>query len=118
VFFRSRVGCPNCNLNRRSLFKREKTFPDSRAALSYYDVLLKHLVDGPEFASLIRADAKSKDQEGAVFVETTLHRCSKCKAQMIEEKIRIHNGSEWKDADKLSRRMSIPYGVDLVSVFS
>ncbi|HKA45937.1 MAG TPA: hypothetical protein VKF40_28365 [Burkholderiales bacterium] len=114
---RSKSVCPKCNSDCHPLFKREKTFPDADAAASYYDALLKHVVDGPAFASLIRADAKSTDQKGAVSVKTTLHRCPKCKTQIIEEKVQVHDGSEWKDADKLSRRISIPEGVDLICVF-
>ena len=114
---RWKAVCPSCNSNLRPLFRREKTFPDANAASSYYDELFKHPLQSAEFTSLIRADAVSKAQKGAFFVRTTLHACPKCKRQMIEERVQIHDGSGWKDADKLGRRMSIPEGVDLIGVF-
>lgn len=116
-FLRAKPVCSTCNLYLRPLSKREKAFGDADSASSYYDVLFQHPVDSAEFASLIRADAKAKAEKGAVLVKTILHGCPKCKAQLIEEKVQVHNGSEWKDADKLSRRVAIPDGVDLIAVF-
>jgi hypothetical protein len=116
-FLRAKPVCSTCNLYLRPLSKREKTFADADSASSYYDVLFQHPVDSSEFASLIRADAKAKAAKGAVLVKTILHGCPKCKAQLIEENVQVHNGSEWKDADKLGRRVAIPGGVDLITVF-
>ena len=117
-FLLEKPVCSTCNLYLRPLCKREKTFVDADSASShYYDVLLQHPVDSSEFASLIRVEAKCQAQKGAVLVKTSLHGCPKCKAQLIEEKIQVHNGSAWKDADKLNRRVAIPDGVDLIGVF-
>ena len=116
-FLSTKPVCQTCNLYLRPLFKREKSFPDADSASPYYDALFQHPVDGPEFAALIRTETKAKDQKGAVLVKTVLHGCPKCKSQLIEEKVQVHNGSEWKDADKLNRRVTIPDGVNLLSVF-
>jgi len=116
-FLQAKPVCPTCNLYLRPLSKREKSFLDADSASPYYDALFQHPVDGPEFASLIRSEAKAKAQKGAVLVKTVLHGCPKCKSQLVEEKVKVHNGSDWKDADKLNRRVKIPDGVDLLGVF-
>ncbi len=116
-FLRAKPVCSTCNLYLRPLSKRQKTFSDADSASAYYDVLFQHPVDSSEFASLIRADAKAKAEKGAVLVKTILHGCPKCKAQLIEETVQVYNGSEWKDADKLGRRVAIPDGIDLASTF-
>ena len=109
--------CPTCNLYLRPLSALQKTFPDADSASPYYDMLFQHPVDGPEFAALIRSEAKVTGQKGAVSVNTVLHGCPKCKSQLIEETVQVHNGSDWKDANKLNRRVAIPNGVDLLGVF-
>ncbi|WKJ90763.1 hypothetical protein QZJ86_01100 [Methylomonas montana] len=116
-FLATKPVCEKCNLYLRPLSKREKTFSDGDSASPYYDALFEHPVDGPEFAALIRSEEKAKAEKGVVLVKTVLHGCPKCKSQLIEEKVQVHNGSEWKDADKLNRRVTIPDGVDLLSIF-
>ena len=75
-------------------------------------------MDGPEFASLIRSDAKvDKVAQGALQVETALLGCPSCKAQVVEEKVKGFNGKEWKDLGNLGRRVAIPSDVDLAPVF-
>lgn len=113
----SKPVCQICNLYLRTLTKREKYFPDTESASPYYDVLFQHPVDSPEFAEMIRSEAKSEAKKGALSVTTILHGCPKCKAQLIEEKVQVHNGSEWKDINDLDRRVAIPNGVDLLVVF-
>ncbi len=107
--------CGSCELYLRPLSKKEKTFHNAESASNYYDHLFQHPVDSNEFAELIRGKAfVSKPAQGAVKVATVLHGCPKCETQMIEEKIKVFNGREWKDADKVSRRVAIPSGIDLV----
>jgi hypothetical protein len=113
----SKPVCPTCALFFRSLSKKAKTFLSIDDAGPYYDGLFATPVDGPEFAEKIRANAKVKAQKGSVLVTTTLHGCPSCKSQMIEDKVQIFNGREWKDLDTLDRRTFIPDGLDLVSVF-
>lgn len=113
----SKPVCQTCNLYLRPLAKREKSFPDADSASPYYDALFQHPVDGPEFAALIRSEAKSEAKKGALSVTTILHGCPKCKSQLIEEKVQVNNGSEWKDVSDLNRRVAIPNGVDLLGVF-
>lgn len=113
----SKPVCQTCNQYLRPLSKREKSFPDAGSASPYYDVIFQHPVDGPEFAALIRSEAKSEAKQGALSVTTILHGCPKCKAQLIEEKVQVCNGSEWKDVSNLNRRVTIPDGVDLLGVF-
>lgn len=116
-FLWAKPVCQTCNMYLRPLSKREKSFPDADSASPYYDVLFKHPVDGPEFAALIRTDAKSEAKKGALSVTTILHGCPKCKSQLIEEKVQVHNGTEWKDFSDLNRRVTIPNGMDLIGVF-
>jgi hypothetical protein len=117
AFLWSKPVCQTCNMYLRPLSKCEKSFPDADSASPYYDVLFQHPVDGPEFAALIRSDAKSEAKKGALSVTTILHGCPKCKSQLIEEKVQVNNGTEWKDVNDLNRRVTIPSGVDLLGVF-
>lgn len=115
---RAKAICQACNLYLRPLSKKQKTFGNSDAASAYYDTLFTHPVDGEEFAALIRSEAKvPKPAQGAVQVDTALLCCPNCKGQVIEESVKVHNGSEWKDADKLGRRTRIPEGIDLAPLF-
>ena len=114
--------CLTCNMYLRPLSTREKSFPDADSASPYYDVLFLHPVDGPEFAALIRSDAKSKAKKGALTVTTNLHGCPKCKSQMIEEKVEMCYGTGWRgtvwiEVRNLNRRVTIPNGVDLIGIF-
>lgn len=117
-FLKAKMCCPSCNLYLRSLAWRSKMFSDPEATSAYYDRVFTLPVDGPEFAELVRAQATvKKPQHGAFIIATSLMGCPKCKAQIVEEKVQIHNGKEWKDNAKLGRRTAIPAGMDLAPVF-
>jgi hypothetical protein len=116
-FLLSKPVCPICCLYLRPLSKKEKLFATPEEAAPYYDTLFLSPVDGPEFAAKIGSVAKAKVQKGTYRIKTTLHGCPSCKDQLIEEKVEIHNGSDWKNVDKLKRRVRIPAGIDLLSVF-
>jgi hypothetical protein len=113
----SKAVCPRCNLYLRLLSKREKSFPNAEVASTYYDNVFTHPVDGDEFAALIRSQCTTLPAQGAVMVNTVLLGCPGCKGQLVEEKAKVHNGQEWKDAARLTRRVPIPAGIDLVPVF-
>lgn len=115
---RAKPVCSKCNLYLRPLFKRQKSFANVEVASPYYDTLFQHPVDGPEFAELIRSSAFAKAAKGVVQIKTALLGCIECKAQLVDEQVQIYNGRDWKDLDKLHRRVRIPEGVDLRSVFA
>lgn len=117
AFLQAKPICQKCDLYLRPLAKREKSFRDAEAASPYYDALFQHPVDGPEFSELIRSESKVQASAGALHIKTVLHGCPLCKAQLIEEEVQVYNGSEWKQVDKLHRKVQIPDGIDLVSVF-
>lgn len=104
AYLLSKPVCQTCNVYLRPLSKRGKLFPDADSASPYYDMLFQHPVDTPEFAALIRSEAKTEAKKGALSVTTSLHGCPKCKSQLIEEKVQVYNGSEWKDVNDLDRR--------------
>lgn len=116
-FLRSRPVCPTCSLYLRPLSKKKKLFATPEDAAPYYDTLFSSPVDGPEFAKKIGSTATAKVQQGAFRIKTGLHGCPSCKVQLIEEKVEIHNGRDWKGVDKLERRIRIPAGIDLLPVF-
>jgi hypothetical protein len=118
ALLRAKPVCSKCNLYLRPLFKKQKSFSNVEAAAPYYDVLFKHPVDGSEFAELIRSNAVAKVAKGVLQIKTALLGCIKCKAQLVDERVQIYNGRDWKDLDKLHRRVRIPEGVDLRSVFA
>lgn len=110
--------CGPCNLYLRPLSNKQKVFADPDAAGGYYDRLFTLPVDGPDFTELIKSEAKvDKVADGALQVNTSLLGCPICKAQMIEERVKGFNGKEWKDINKLDRRVNIPKGIDLAPVF-
>jgi len=110
--------CNGCNLYLQTMARKQKVFADPEAASAYYDRLFTLPVDGPEFAALVRTDAKvDKAQPGAMRVHTSLHACPACKNQLVKESVDGYNGSSWKDIADLSREVNLPPGVDLVPVF-
>jgi hypothetical protein len=117
-YLKAKPVCAACSLYLRPMAKKEKVFADADAAGGYYDRLFTLAVDGPDFAALIRSEAKvDKVAQGALQVNTSLLGCPVCKAQMVEEKVRAYNGTDWKDLNKLDRRVNIPSGIDLAPVF-
>jgi hypothetical protein len=118
MFLRKKPVCQSCNLYLRPLTKKQKSFANGDTAAGYYDRLFTLPVDGPDFAELIRSVAKvAKPAQGALQVDTTLLGCPACKTQMIEEKVKVYNGKEWKDLNKLHRRVNIPPSINLSPVF-
>lgn len=118
VYLKAKPVCTACNLYLRPMAKKQKVFADADAAGGYYDRLFTLAVDGPDFAALIRSEAKvDKVTQGALQVDTSLLGCPVCKDQMVEEKVKGYNGKEWKDLNNLDRRVNIPSGIDLAPVF-
>ena len=117
-YLRAKAVCQTCNLYLRPLVKKRRTYANLEEASAYYDNLFAHPVDGEEFASLIRSNAKvAKPEQGAFRIDTSVLACPKCKGQMFEEKVVVFNGKEWKPADKLTRRVQMPEGTDLAPLF-
>ena len=117
-FLKTKMFCQSCDRYLRPLAQRTKTFSDAETAAAYYDHVFSLPVDGPEFAELMRTEAQvKKPSPGALNIVTTLMSCPKCKAQTVDEKVKNFNGSEWKEYNPLSRRIAIPDGVDLATVF-
>ena len=117
-FLEAKVVCPYCDYSLRSLAKRARMFSNDDATAAYYDRVFTLPVDGPEFADLVRTEAKVKDpQQGAHNVVFTLMGCPKCKVQMVDLKVQNYTGKKWQDNHQLARRKAIPEGVDLVPIF-
>jgi hypothetical protein len=115
---KSKTVCDKCKYYMRTIRRKDKTFVDADSGAMYFDNLFTHPVDGPEFAKLVQTESKvSKPQKGALAVRTALLGCSNCNDQMVEEKVQVFNGSDWKEIDSLNRRVKIPTGVDLAPVF-
>ncbi|AKJ27153.1 hypothetical protein [Caldimonas brevitalea] len=118
AFLRNKPVCAPCDKYLRRLAKRTKKFADAEAANGYYERLFTLPVEGPDFAALIRSDATlPKATKGAVHIDTSLLGCPQCKRQTIEEKVKAHNGGEWKDAPHLRRLVNLSDTVDLLPVF-
>lgn len=118
MFLKAKAVCETCEFYMRPLVKKQKTFADGETASAYFDAVFTLPVDGPDFATLIRADATvAKSEQGALLIHTTLMGCPNCKTQMVEEKVQAFNGKEWKEVNKLDRRIKIPRGIDLAPVF-
>jgi hypothetical protein len=118
MILKSYPVCPTCNKYFRVLSKRRKQFGTGEDFALYYENIFKLPVASQEFASAIQAEYKiPKVEKGTIQLETKLNGCPSCKAQMIEDKVSVWNGSDWKGANKLSRRILLPENTDLIPVF-
>lgn len=114
----TKTVCNTCNAYMRAKAKKVKGYASTDEAASYYDNLFQHPVDGPEFAELINTEAHNpKPKQGAVIINTELLSCPVCKAQLIEERLKVLDGSNWKDVDALTRKVQIPADIDLAPMF-
>jgi hypothetical protein len=115
---RAKPFCSSCDVYFRKLFKRTRSFADSAGASAYYDKVFTHAFDSAEFASMIRSNqVVSKPGKGAVQIQTFLHSCPKCDAQVVEEKVEVHNGKSWTESTKLARTVPVPSGINLRAAF-
>lgn len=115
---KGKAVCPICDLYLRPLAKKRKTFATADAASAYFDTIFTLPVGGPDFADLVKAQATvAKPEQGALLIDTTLMGCPKCKTQLVEDKIQAYNGKEWKEVNKLNRRIIMPSGIDLAPIF-
>jgi len=110
--------CPKCQKYFRLLAKRSKHFETADAFTTYYDNIFRLPVDSNEFVTAITKEHKLRNiAKGTILLETRLHGCPSCKSQMIEDKVSIWNGREWKSANALGRRVALPDNVNLVTIF-
>jgi hypothetical protein len=110
--------CQNCQKYFRVLAKRTKHFNTSESFSVYYENIFRLPLDSNEFAAAVSKEHKlSKIDKGTILLETKLHGCPSCKSEMIEDKVSVWNGREWKSANALGRRVALPDGVNLVPIF-
>jgi hypothetical protein len=104
--------CPSCNLYFSSLMVRNKSFADVNSAVSYVDALRdaladpQSITDNAAFASLQPIPAK---------VTFELLGCPICKRQVLEQKIAVRDGEDWKDIGPLAKTFEVSVGVDVRS---
>lgn len=117
-FLRVKPFCSACDVYFRKLSKRSRSYANTDSALQYYNQVFRHPFDSAEFASLLRAQSKvSKPGKGAMIIDTILHGCPKCRAQLIEEKVQVHNGKQWSEVRDMQRRVEVPASMDLRRLF-
>jgi hypothetical protein len=79
----------------------------------YHDALFQHPVESPKFAEGCRARHEAKAAKGVFKLTLLLFGCPACRRQLLEKKITVCQGSEWKAVDELGARLQVPMGVDL-----
>jgi hypothetical protein len=110
--------CTRCQKYFRLLAKRSKHFETTDAFATYYDNIFRLPMDSNEFAAAITKEHKlRKVAKGTILLETRLHGCPSCKSQIIEDKVSVWNGREWKSTDALGRRVVLPDNVNLSTIF-
>lgn len=109
--------CKKCDFYLRPLAELSNTFPEYDSAKSFYEELFQHPVDSFEFAVRLRAGSHAVLEKGAIKVETVLYGCPKCKSQLVDEKVKIYNGSDWTAVGELNSRMPVSDGENLIGVF-
>jgi hypothetical protein len=110
--------CTKCQKYFRLLAKRSKHFETTDAFTTYYDNIFRLPVDSIEFATAIIKEHKLRNvAKGTISLETRLYGCPSCKSQMIEDKVSVWNGREWKSANALGRKVALPDNVNLATIF-
>lgn len=118
LFLRFHPVCQKCSRYLRTLATRKQHINDRDAFSAYYDNLFDHPVDTQGFADWMHYDPDAKHiGEGTILTTSSLKGCPHCKTQVVEQRVQIFGGKDWKDVPKLSRNVAIPDGVDLRSVF-
>lgn len=118
IYLSSVPVCGTCDIYYKPLAKLTKTFDDAGLAMPYLQTLFTHPMNSPEFEQMIQSVEDGGNHDGALMVKTILHGCPSCRAQMIEEKVYIRDGSYWKSIDKANRRVNVPKGLNLQRIFS
>ena len=117
-FLLSRPVCSKCNKYLRVLVKCVKQFSNIESLGLYYDEIFQHPVDSEEFANMVKSKCSvAKTEKGTLSLDTRLYECPDCKAQIIEDEVKVYNGSDWKVVNQLTRKVAIPDGINLISVF-
>jgi hypothetical protein len=111
-------ACKDCNRYLHAVAKKEDSFDDYDTFAAYYDGEFQHPVDTPEFAEHVGTDyTASGVHKGSVRLETRVMNCPQCNAQTVVERVRVNTGRDWKDINELTRRVSIPTGVDVAPCY-
>lgn len=114
----ARPECKKCQKYLRPLASKTKSFSSTDDFAAYYDGIFQHPVDSESFASMIgQAYIVTKPAKGTLNLEEKLYGCPQCKMQMLANIVKIFNGEDWKDVDKLERRVEIRDGINLVGLF-
>jgi hypothetical protein len=107
--------CPSCNLYFSSLMTRVKNFTDAKSMASYVNSF-RDVVAGPETSfNSIDSTALASLKPISTKVTLELLGCPICKRQVLEQKVAVSDGENWKDIDSLARWFELRPGVDLRS---
>ena len=117
LILRQKPVCAACQKYYRPLGSVDKKFSEQDQFISYYDTIFSSPVDSEDFAKAIQTKRDAKVAQGTINLRSSLLGCPSCKEQMIDDKVQVYNGSDWKDLTQLRRMTRIPAGVNLVPVF-
>lgn len=112
------AACPHCDVYYRTIGKRDQHFKDQEQFAAYYDGLFSHPVDGPVFPRWLAYGSSKKDSKGsAVSVHSRLRLCPSCMSQIINQKVQVLAGNDWREVADLERTVEMPDGVNVGPAF-
>jgi len=117
IILRQKPVCDTCQKYYRPLGSVDKKFSEQDQFIAHYDTMFSSPVDSEDFAKAIRTKADAKVAQGTINLRSSLLGCPSCKEQIIDDKVQVYNGSDWKDLTDLHRMTRIPAGVNLVPLF-
>jgi hypothetical protein len=117
LILRQKPVCAACQKYYRPLGSVDKKFSEQDQFVAYYDTIFSAPVDSEDFAKAIQTKREAKVEQGTINVRSSLLGCPACKEQIIDDKVQVYNGSDWKDLTDLRRMTRIPAGVNLVPLF-
>jgi len=108
-------SCWKCNRYLRKLFRFGQMFPNHDEFANYYDTLFQHPMNSRKFYELMRSNPKiRKPALDTVMIESHLLGCAYCKTQLLTQSVQILGKTKWNDIPKLTRRVRVPDGLDLL----
>jgi hypothetical protein len=117
IILRQKPVCDACQKYYRPLGSVDRKFSEQEQFIAHYDTIFSSPVDSEDFAKAIQTKADAKVTQGTINLRSSLLGCPSCKEQIIDDKVQVYNGSDWKDLTQLNRMTRIPAGVNLVPVF-
>jgi hypothetical protein len=122
VFLAQIPRCSDCRMYMKTFGSKTKVFQSEEPFAVYYDNLFKISVYSPEFIEAINMDIGpdliAKPKKGYISLVESLVTCESCGNQHIKNVVSVRGDKEWREVNKLTRNVTIPYDVQLRHLFA